>query len=241
MEGVEFIPGGSALNSARATNYMLTHQGHAEKLTYFGSINNDEYGKILEDALQEKKINGMFYKESGVQTGTCGVVVHEKERSLCANLSAACKYATSHLDANMAELQKAKIIYTTAFFITSNNEALQKVGKFAADNNVPLAYNLSATFLIQFNTQEVDDGLKNADYVFANEDEATLWGEVKKMESKDRKDIALALAKFEKTNQNRKRVAIVTQGAEPTLVAYFDEEAGDYKIKEYPIGKLEAE
>ena len=241
MEGVEFIPGGSALNSARATNYMLNHQGIEEKVTYFGSITDDDYGKILEKALSDKKIKGMFYKDSGVQTGTCGVVVHDKERSLCANLSAACKYATSHLEANMAELEAAKLIYTTAFFITSNNEALQKVGKYAADNNKPLAYNLSATFLIQFNTAEVDAALENADYVFANEDEASLWGEVKQMESKDRKDIALALAKFKKTNAQRKRVAIVTQGAEPVLVASWDEAAGDYKVKEYPVAKLEKE
>lgn len=53
MEGVEFIPGGSALNTARATNYMLAHQGQTEKVTYFGSINDDDYGKILETALAE--------------------------------------------------------------------------------------------------------------------------------------------------------------------------------------------
>merc|ERR1712147_320668 len=111
-------------------------------------------------------------------------------------------------EANMAELEKAKLIYTTAFFITSNNEALQKVGKYAADNNIPLAYNLSATFLIQFNTAEVNAALENADFVFANEDEATLYGETMKIESKDRKDIALALAQYKKTNAARKRVAI---------------------------------
>ena len=151
MPGVELIPGGSALNTARATNYMPNHQKHEEKVTYFGSINDDEYGKTLEQALKDKKINGNFFKGSGIQTGTCGVVVHEKERSLCANLSAACKYDIQHLKDNMAELEKAKLIYTTSFFITSNNEALQAVGKFAAEKNVPLAYNLSATFLIQFN------------------------------------------------------------------------------------------
>merc|ERR1711957_996878 len=124
-----------------------------------------------------------FYKESGIQTGTCGVVVHQKERALCANLSAACKYATSHLEANMAELQAAKLIYTSSFFITSNNEALQKVGKYAADNNVPLVFNLSATFLIQFSL-----------------DEADLWGTTMKLESTDRKDVAIALAKYKKTN-----------------------------------------
>lgn len=174
-------------------------------------------------------------------TGTCGVVVHEKERSLCANLSAACKYATSHLEANMDDLKQAKLIYTTSFFITSNNEALQKVGKYAAENNVPLAYNLSATFLIQFNEKEVDAGVENCDYVFANEDEADLWGKVKGLESKDRKDIALHLAKFKKTNTFRKRVAIVTQGALPVLMAYYDIFSGEYKIKEYPVGELAAD
>jgi len=203
MEGVEFIPGGSVLNSARATNYMLNHQGIEEKVTYFGSISDDEYGKILEKALADVKIKGMFYKESGIQTGTCGVVVHQKERALCANLSAACKYATSHLEANMAELQAAKLIYTSSFFITSNNEALQKVGKYAADNNVPLVFNLSATFLIQFSLNEVLAGLENADYVFANEDEADLWGTTMKLESTDRKDVAIALAKYKKTNAAR--------------------------------------
>ena len=105
---------------------------------------------------------------------------------------------------------------------------------------MPLAYNLSATFLIQFNTKEVDDGLENADFVFANEDECDLWGKTKGMESTDRKDIALALASFKKTNANRKRVAIVTQGALPTIVAYYDVLSGEYKIKEYPIAPLEA-
>ena len=104
---------------------MLTHQGQAEQVTYFGSISDDDYGKIIESTLAEQKINANFYKDSGVQTGTCGVVVTDKERSLCANLSAACKYSTDHLNANIAQLQSAKLIYTTAFFITSNNEALE--------------------------------------------------------------------------------------------------------------------
>jgi len=97
---------------------------------------------------------------------------------------------------------------------------------------------LSATFLIQFNGAEVDAGLANADYVFANEDEADLFGQVKKLESTDRKDIALALAKFEKTNKARHRVAIVTQGPLPALMAYYDVLSGEYKVKEYPIEQL---
>lgn len=82
--------------------------------------------------------------------------------------------------------------------------------------------------------------LENADYVFANEDESSLWGATMKVESNDRKDIALALAKYKKTNTNRHRTAIVTQGAQPTIVAYYDVLSGEHKIKEYPIAPLEA-
>jgi len=70
-------------------------------VTYFGSIGKDENGDKLEKALKEVKIKGNFYKDSGVPTGTCGVVVHEKERSLCVNLSAACKYNIDHLNNNI--------------------------------------------------------------------------------------------------------------------------------------------
>ena len=54
-----------------------------------------------------------------------------KDRTLCANLAAACKYSIDHLANNLKELDKAKIIYTTSFFITSSNESLQKVANYA--------------------------------------------------------------------------------------------------------------
>jgi len=67
---------------------------------------------------------------------------------LCANLAAACKYSPDHLQANIAELEKAKIIYTTGFFITSSVESLLKVAQYATDKEVPMGFNLSAPFLI---------------------------------------------------------------------------------------------
>lgn len=93
------------------------------------------------------------------------------ERSLCANLAAACKYSPDHLEANKAELEKAKIIYTTSFFITSSVDSLMRVAKYATENDVPLAFNLSAVFLLQFELANVLAALEHADYVFANEDE----------------------------------------------------------------------
>ena len=41
-EGRIAIPGGSALNSARATNWMLKNLGFINNVTYFGCIGDDE-------------------------------------------------------------------------------------------------------------------------------------------------------------------------------------------------------
>lgn len=70
------------------------------------------------------------------------------------------------------------MLYTTSFFITSNYDALLEVCRHASDNNKPLGYNLSATFLLQFHTEQVDTAITYADYVFGNEDEAKVYGEV---------------------------------------------------------------
>ena len=69
-------------------------------------------------------------------------------------------------------MKNAKLIYSTSFFITSSPESLREVGKFASDNNVPFAFNLSAVFLLQFELANVLGALEHADYIFANEDEA---------------------------------------------------------------------
>ena len=42
-------------------------------------------------------MNGNFDKSSGIPTGTCAVVVVNKERTLVANVSAAGKYSSEHL------------------------------------------------------------------------------------------------------------------------------------------------
>jgi len=110
----------------------------------------------------------------------------------------------------MAYLHNSKFIYTTAFFITSNYEALIEVAKYAAESNKPMGYNLSAGFLIQYNTEQVNTALQYADYVFCNEVEAKIFGEVNKIEFTTLMDVAKALAKWPKVNLRRQRVAVIT-------------------------------
>jgi len=188
--------------------------------------------------LSDAGIHGNFHIDQETPTGTCAVVVVDKDRTLCANLAAACKYQTEHLTSNMDPLKNASFIYTTSFFITSNVEALKKVAQFATDNDVPFGYNLSAVFLLQFELQNVLDAIEHADYLFANEDECAEFGKTQKMEGASLTDIAKTLAKWKKTKQNRPRMVIVTQGAKPVIVATHTPGSEEVDIKEFEVHPL---
>ena len=149
MPGMKFIPGGSALNTIRCTNFMLGGEGHPKQCLYFGSIGNDvEIGKKLSDGVQHENLNCNFSIDEETKTGKCACVIHERERALCADLGASMRYKTEHMTSNIHLAASAKIIYTTGFFITSNFEALMVAAKYAHEQKKPFAINLSAVFLV---------------------------------------------------------------------------------------------
>lgn len=217
-DGKVIVPGGSSLNSTRSANHMLK-DSHPGKCAFFGSIGADEIGKTLSNELERTGIHGLFSVDTEAPTGSCAVIIHKKERTLCANLAACLKYKTEHLASNISVLEKAALFYTSAFFITSNYDALKMYVQYAAEHDKPLGYNLSACFLIQFNTEQVNFVLGHADYVFCNEDEAKCFAEINKIDHSSLKDVAVAIAQWPKINKNRPRVSIITQGSLPILVA----------------------
>lgn len=164
------------------------------KCAFFGSIGNDEIGKTLEKELERTGIHSYFSIDAETPTGSCAVLIQKKERTLCANLAACVKYKTEHLVSNLSVLDQASLLYTSAFFITSNYEALLTYARYASTHDKPLGYNLSACFLIQFNTEAVNTVLEHADYVFCNEDEAKCFAETNKIEHSSLKDVVVAIA-----------------------------------------------
>jgi len=219
MEGMKMMPGGAGLNSCRGARWSMKGADFQPKcVAYFGAIGSDEFGKVMEDSMTECGVVPVLHKDADTPTGTCAAVVVGKERSLCANLGACVKYPTSHLDENMKYLEAAKMVYATAFFITSNAEAMRKVTHYCAANDKPMLFNIAATWILHTNMDDVMDAIEHSDFVFCNEDEASLFAEKQGMEATDRLGAAKFICNYKKANEKRNRVCIVTQGPEPVII-----------------------
>jgi len=94
-------------------------------------------------------------------------------------------------------------------------------------------FSLSAPFIPQFFKDPLDATAPYWDYVIGNETEALSYAESHGLETKDIKEIAKHLAALPKVNQKRERVAIITQGTLPTIVATKGE------VKEYEVHAID--
>lgn len=109
--------------------------------------------------------------------------------------------------------------------------------KLAASGNKPLILSLSAPFIPQFFKDQLDASAPYWDYVIGNETEAAAYAESHGLGITDVREIARALADLPKENTKRKRVAIITQGTDPTIVAVQGEE----KVREYAVHEIAKE
>lgn len=147
---------------------------------------------------------------------------------MCTHLAAANDYEISHLKSPeiWALVQAAKFYYVGGYHLTVCPEAVLTLGKEAAEKNKVFCLSLSAPFIPQFFKQQVDETSQYWDYVIGNETEARSWAGVhdEVQEKEDVKVIARQLAELPKANGQRKRVVIITQGTEETVVAVQGEE-----------------
>jgi len=222
---VEYIAGGATQNSIRVAQWMLQSPGAT---SYMGCIGKDKFGEEMKKNAKNAGVNAHYY-EVDIPTGTCAVCVVGGDRSLVANLSAANNYKADHLKEpeNWALVEKAKYIYIAGFFLTVSPESIMLVAEHAAKNNKCFLMNLSAPFICEFYSKPQDEALKYADYIFGNETEARTYAKVHGWETENVEEIALKLAALPK--ESGKRTVVITQGADPVVVAQ------DGKVTTYPV------
>jgi len=213
---VEYIAGGAAQNTARATQWMLQIP---KACVYVGCVGDDHFGRTLKDAAESAGVSTYYLVDPKVPTGTCACLITDKERSLVAYLGAAEAYKQDHFFSKEIQdlLNKAKYFYCTGFFLTHSPQVLVAMGQQAAKHNKCFLMNLSAPFLLEFFWEQMSSVLPFTDVVFGNELEAIALG--KKLDCGDDLEvIARKLSEFPKENKARRRIVIFTQGGNQTIV-----------------------
>ncbi|KAL9426747.1 hypothetical protein AB3S75_033521 [Citrus x aurantiifolia] len=225
---VEYIAGGATQNSIRVAQWMLQIPGAT---SYIGCIGKDKFGEEMKKNSKLAGVNVHYYEDESASTGTCAVCVVGGERSLVANLSAANCYKSEHLKKpeNWALVEKAKYFYIAGFFLTVSPDSIRLVAEHAAANNKVFMMNLSAPFICEFFKDALEKVLPYMDYIFGNETEARTFSKVQGWETDDVEEIALKLSQWPKASEIRKRTTVITQGADPVVVAQ------DGKLKKFPV------
>ncbi|CAF0875782.1 unnamed protein product [Rotaria sordida] len=232
----QFVAGGATQNSMRTATWLL-QQPHV--CVYMGCVGQDKYHQLLHDAASKSGLLLSYQicenSEERIQTGTCAVLINGNNRSLVANLGAANHFTIDHLDDpnNKQLMEKAKIFYTAGFFYTVCPAAVMRICEHADKNNKLFCTNLSAPFISEFFGDKLMKAMPYVDYLFGNDSEVTSFNKHQlKLDTEDIKEIVKAISELPKKNSQRKRVVIITQGSEPTILAI----AGD-NIKEFPVKK----
>jgi adenosine kinase len=217
----EFTAGGATQNSIRVAQWMLQTPNAT---SFFGAVGADAFANTMTVCSKKDGVNVQYMSNPEVPTGTCAVVITDKNRSLVANLSAANTYKLGHLLAReqWAVVEKASIYYISGFFLTVSPESMEAIGKHALEHNKTLICNLSAPFLIE--VPIFFERLKSVlPYVSVY----------------DLTEIATHLAQTENKSA-RPRTVIITHGASPTLVVIADS-SRVWSIKVYPVDYIKPE
>jgi len=232
---VDYTAGGATQNVMRACQWML----QKPRVCYFiGCVGQDHNAEILQNAAERDGVCVKYLRDSEAPTGTCGVLIVDHERSLCANLAAANKYKREHLDTPdiQASVKNAKYFYTTGYFLTVSPESAVFLGQHAAETNKTFFWNIAAPFVCQFFWQKVTDLLPYVDVVFGNELEAAAFGKAAGW-GEDLREIAKKLADMPKANKQRSRMVVFTVGKEPAF-AYQDGKFLDVPARLIPKEKI---
>jgi len=229
---VEYIAGGATQNSIRVAQWMLQEPGAT---AYIGCIGKDDFGRTLRQYADGVTLH--YLEDEKEATGTCAVLIKDKERSLVANLAAANKYVKEHHDTPeiQAVVQAARVIYSAGFFLTVSPATAHALGAHCAATNKIFSINLSAPFITQFFVEPLLTAITYCDFVFGNESEALAFGEKQGYEEKTVSGIANRIAGLTKVNKVRPRMVVITQGADPTLVA------NGVEVREFAVEKIPKE
>ncbi|CAN1238021.1 Adenosine kinase 2 [Linum grandiflorum] len=220
---VDYIAGGSTQNTIRVAQWMIQKPGST---SYIGCIGNDKFGEEMTKNAKQAGVNVHYCVDEAAPTGTCAVCVLDGQRFYA--LSDSFWY---FLDA----VEKARYYYIAGFFFTVSPESILLVAEHAAATNKIFLTNLSAPFICEFYNDVLEKVLVYADFVFGIGIEARMFAKVHGWETENVEEIAIRISQWAKASETRKRIVVITRGAEPAVVAE------DGKVTLFPVTVLPKE
>lgn len=238
--GAEFTAGGATQNSIRVAQWMMQTPGAT---SFIGAVGDDSFSKAMTESATKDGVNVQYQANPELATGTCGVLITGKNRSLVANLSAANTYKLEHLKekAQWSIVEKASIYYISGFFLTVSPESMEAVGAHALAENKLMCCNLSAPFLIEVPIffERMKAVLPYVSIYFGNETEAAVLSKAMEWGTDNVKEIAIKLAQSSNKSA-RPRTVVFTQGGDPTVVVIADQ-SRVWSVEEYPVIPIKSE
>ncbi|KAI5292295.1 adenosine kinase [Ascosphaera acerosa] len=256
----KLIAGGSVQNSARGAQYMLP----ADSVMYLGCIGNDKYGEILQKTCGEAGVHTEYRVDEAQPTGRCGVIITGHNRSMVTHLAAANEYKLDHLKQPRVWdlVAKGQVYYVGGYHLTVSVPAILAIAEEAAEKNKDsvarekesrpamlisgiayqtFVFNFSAPFLAQFFKDQLAQVLPYCDILLGNETEAAAVAENFGLGTSDVAEIAKKMVSWDKKNTQRSRIVVFTQGTDPTIVAWKDEQTGEVRTQATPVVAVKAE
>lgn len=228
---VFYCAGGATQNAMRCAQWILGGNTTESKVSYMGCVGKDDNMEKMKHSVENiSGVKAVYLIDQEQPTGTCGVLVSSdgKNRSLVANLGAANHFKLSHLQAHKdSVLDKAKLIYSSGFFITAATESLDFLANYVATSETRpvFAFNLAAPFICEVPPFRavLMRTITYVDVLFGNDAEAVAlakalaWDDI----AENVPALAQRLADLEKKgiSADRKRIVVITQGSKDTVVA----------------------
>ena len=197
--------GGSVCNTVHELNYS------DHNASFYGKLNNDEYGKAFLKDLQSAGIGFQgVIKEEGLPTGCCNILVSpDGERTMATHIGIGSQLHPDEVSADT--LKDIDHVYMESYLWDHDltKKTLQKVGEIAKAQNIETSLSLSDPFCVDRHRDELKKFVEDyVDIVFCNFDEAKMFSQCESMA-----DVSAYLQNFSKK-------IVMTAGAEGAY--YFE-------------------
>ena len=195
--------GGSVCNTIHELNYT-SHQA-----SFYGKVNNDEYGKAFLLDLQSAKIEFQgVVKENDLPTGCCNILVStDGERTMATHIGIGSQLHPDEFSDDV--LKEIDHVYMESYLWDHEltKQTLKKFGKIAKSKSIEISLSLSDSFCVDRHRDELKNFITDfVDLVFCNFDEAKMFSGCESM------------ADISSFFQNFQKKIVMTSGSEG---AYF--------------------